>query len=32
MRGRKYDGEARIVFAIYTSQIIVFAIGAIYAL
>ena len=32
MRCRKYDGEARIVFAIYASQVIVFALGALYAL
>jgi hypothetical protein len=32
MRGRKYDGEVRIVFAIYASQVIVFALGALYSL
>jgi hypothetical protein len=32
MRRRKLDGEARIVFAIYASQVIVFALGALYTL
>jgi hypothetical protein len=32
IRRRKYDGEAHIVFAIYASQVIVFALGALYAL
>ena len=32
MLRRKYDGEARIVFVIYASQVIVFALGALYAL
>jgi hypothetical protein len=32
MRNRKFDDEARIVMAIYAGQVLVFALGAIYAL
>jgi hypothetical protein len=32
MRNRKIDDEARIVMAIYAGQVLVFALGAIYAL
>jgi hypothetical protein len=32
MRNRKFDDEARIVIAIYAGQVLVFALGAIYAL
>ncbi len=32
MLRRKLDGEARIVLAIYASQAVVFALGALYAL
>jgi hypothetical protein len=32
MRNRKFDDEARIVMAIYAGQVLVFALGALYAL
>jgi hypothetical protein len=32
MRNRRFDDEARIVMAIYTGQVLVFALGVIYAL
>jgi gentisate 1,2-dioxygenase len=32
MRNRKFDNEARIVMAIYAGQVLVFALGALYAL
>jgi hypothetical protein len=32
MRNRKFDDETRIVMAIYAGQVLVFALGAIYAL
>jgi hypothetical protein len=32
MFGRKLDADARIVMAIYASQVVVFALGALYAL
>jgi hypothetical protein len=32
MRSQKFDGETRIVMAIYAGQVIVFALGALYAL
>ena len=32
MRNRRFDDEARIVMAIYAGQVLVFALGAIYAL
>jgi hypothetical protein len=32
MRSRRFDDEARIVIAIYAGQVLVFALGAIYAL
>ncbi len=32
MFGRKYDGEARVVMAIYAGQIVIFALGALYSL
>jgi hypothetical protein len=32
MRSREFDDEARIVMAIYAGQVLVFALGAIYAL
>jgi hypothetical protein len=32
MRNRKFDDEARIVMVIYAGQVLVFALGALYAL
>ncbi len=32
MRSRRFDDEARIVIAIYAGQVLVFALGALYAL
>ncbi len=32
MRNRKFDDKTRIVMAIYAGQVLVFALGAIYAL
>ena len=32
MRNRKFDDEARIVMAIYAGQVLVFALGTLYAL
>lgn len=32
MRNRKFDDETRIVMAIYAGQVLVFALGALYAL
>lgn len=32
MRNRKFDDEARIVMAIYAGQVLVFSLGALYAL
>ncbi|MBJ6128448.1 hypothetical protein [Microvirga splendida] len=32
MRSRRFDDEARIVMAIYAGQVLVFALGALYAL